>query len=69
MTSTEASSVLKENGSVVSGMNAGISRWNWAVEEEAIVAQLFHLFKRNGRQRNTTKSHQDGPFVGRQGEG
>ena len=60
---------LKGEWKRLSGMNAGISRWDWAVEEEAIVAQLFHLFKREGRQRNTAESHQDGPFVGRQGEG
>jgi hypothetical protein len=60
---------LKGKWERLSGVNAGIARWDWAVEEEAIVAQLFHLFKRNGRQRNTTKSHQDGPFVGREGEG
>ena len=33
----------------LSGVNTGISRWDWAVEKETIVAQLFHLFKRDGR--------------------
>lgn len=51
------------------GINAGISWWDWAVEEEAIVAQLFDLFKWEGRQRNTAESYQDGSFIGRQGEG
>ena len=59
---------LKGKWERLSGMNAGISRWDWAVEEEAIVAQLFHLFKREGRERNTAESHQDGPLVGCQGE-
>src|SRR6267143_7321812 len=52
-----------------SGVNMGISQWDWAIEEEAIVAQLFDLFKWDGRQRNTAESYQDGSFIGRQGEG
>ena len=55
----------------------GASQWSkygnipadWAVEEEAIGVQLFHLFKGERRQRHTAESHQDGPFVGRQGKG
>jgi len=39
---------LKGKWERLSGVNAGISWWDWAIEEEAIVAQLFHLFKRKG---------------------
>src|SRR5450759_4467257 len=51
---------LKGKGERLSRVNTGTSWWDWAIEEEAIVAQLFDLFKREGRQRNTAESHQDG---------
>ena len=56
---------FKREWKCLSGVNTGISRWDWAIEEKAIVAQLFHLIKREGRERNTAESHQYGPFVGR----
>src|SRR5438445_11068597 len=45
-----------------SGINAEISRWDWAVEEEAIVALLLDWFKCEGRQRNAAESYHAGWF-------
>jgi len=53
----------------LNGMDAGKARWDWAINEEAIVMKLFHVFKREGCQRDTTESHQDDSFAGGQREG
>jgi hypothetical protein len=60
---------LKGEWKSFSGMDPVISRWDWAIEEETVVTQLFDLFKRKGFQRNPPESHQDGSFVGLQGDG
>mgnify|MGYP001560142258 CR=1 FL=1 len=60
---------LKGEGEYLCGMNSGKFYGNRAIDEEAILAQLFHLCKREGAERNTAESNQDGPFVGCQVEG
>src|SRR5262245_10812867 len=48
---------LKGEWEGLRGVNSGISWWDWPVEEKAIGAQAFHLYKREGRQRNAAESH------------